>query len=51
MQEGQRYPVRVVRLADFGAFVEFESGVRTLLHISGEEHAGGAAERQAFQHT
>lgn len=34
IQEGQRYPVRVVRLADFGAFVEFESGVRTLLHIS-----------------
>jgi hypothetical protein len=34
-QEGEKYTVKVTRLADFGAFVEFASGVRTLLHISG----------------
>lgn len=42
VQEGQRYTVKVVRLADFGAFVEFSSGVRSLLHISG---AGNVAPR------
>ena len=31
---GQDVPVRVVRLADFGAFVEVEEGVEGLIHIS-----------------
>ena len=35
VQEGEKYTVKVTRLADFGAFVEFPTGARTLLHISG----------------
>ena len=31
---GQDIPVKVVRLADFGAFVEVEEGVEALIHIS-----------------
>ena len=31
---GQDVPVKVVRLADFGAFVELEEGVEALIHIS-----------------
>ncbi|WP_420827976.1 S1 RNA-binding domain-containing protein [Dethiosulfovibrio faecalis] len=31
---GQDIPVKVVRLADFGAFVELEKGVEGLIHIS-----------------
>ncbi|PIE54957.1 MAG: 30S ribosomal protein S1 [Dethiosulfovibrio peptidovorans] len=33
-QKGQDVPVKVVRLADFGAFVELEKGVEGLIHIS-----------------
>ena len=32
--KGQDVPVKVVRLADFGAFVELEEGVEALIHIS-----------------
>mgnify|MGYP002626425967 CR=1 FL=1 len=32
--KGQDVPVKVVRLADFGAFVEVEEGVEALIHIS-----------------
>lgn len=32
--KGQDVPVKVVRLADFGAFVELEKGVEGLIHIS-----------------
>ena len=32
--KGQDVPVKVVRLADFGAFVELEEGVEALVHIS-----------------
>ena len=32
--KGQDIPVKVVRLADFGAFVEVEEGVEALIHIS-----------------
>jgi small subunit ribosomal protein S1 len=33
-EKGQDLPVKVVRLADFGAFVEVEEGVEGLVHIS-----------------
>lgn len=33
-QKGQQVPVKVVRLADFGAFVELEEGIEGLIHIS-----------------
>src|SRR6056297_83765 len=32
--KGQDLPVKVVRLADFGAFVEIEEGIEGLIHIS-----------------
>ena len=32
--KGQDIPVKVVRLADFGAFVEVEEGIEALIHIS-----------------
>ncbi|MBQ7543749.1 MAG: S1 RNA-binding domain-containing protein [Synergistaceae bacterium] len=32
--KGQDVPVKVVRLAEFGAFVELEEGVEALIHIS-----------------
>lgn len=35
---GQDIPVKVVRLADFGAFVEVEEGVEALIHISQLSH-------------
>lgn len=34
IQTGSTIPVKVVRLADFGAFVEIEQGVEGLIHIS-----------------
>lgn len=33
-QKNQEVPVKVVRLADFGAFVELEDGIEGLIHIS-----------------
>lgn len=33
-QINQDYPVKVVRLTDFGAFVELEEGVEGLIHVS-----------------
>ncbi|MCE5201185.1 MAG: S1 RNA-binding domain-containing protein [Synergistaceae bacterium] len=33
-QKDQEVPVKVVRLADFGAFVELEEGIEGLIHIS-----------------
>lgn len=33
-QQGQDVTVRVVKIVDFGAFVEIESGVEGLIHIS-----------------
>lgn len=33
-QVNQDYPVKVVRLTDFGAFVELEQGVEGLIHVS-----------------
>lgn len=33
-QKGMEVPVKVVRIADFGAFVELEEGVEGLIHIS-----------------
>ena len=33
-QEGKRYKCKVVRLMDFGAFLELPNGFQTLLHIS-----------------
>ncbi len=32
--KGQDVPVKVIRLADFGAFVEIETGIEGLIHIS-----------------
>ena len=37
-QPGERYGVKVFKLADFGAFVKFPSGHTTLLHISEIAH-------------
>lgn len=34
MQEGASYKVKVVRLMDYGAFVELPNGFQALLHIS-----------------
>ena len=34
MQEGSVYKVKVVRLMDYGAFVELPNGFQALLHIS-----------------
>lgn len=34
LREIQEVPVKVVRLADFGAFVELEEGIEGLIHIS-----------------
>ena len=34
MQEGAVYKVKVVRLMDYGAFVELPNGFQALLHIS-----------------
>jgi small subunit ribosomal protein S1 len=33
-QQGQDVTVRVVKIVDFGAFVEIESGIEGLIHIS-----------------
>ena len=33
-QEGEVYSVKVVKLLDYGAFVELPNGYQTLLHIS-----------------
>lgn len=38
IREGEVYTVRVVRIMDFGAFVELPSGFQTLLHISEISH-------------
>ena len=34
LQEGSVYKVRVVKLMDYGAFVELPNGFQALLHIS-----------------
>ena len=34
VQEGSVYKVKVVRLMDYGAFVELPNGFQALLHIS-----------------
>ena len=38
LQEGSVYKVRVVKLMDYGAFVELPNGFQALLHISELEH-------------
>ncbi|KAK9811328.1 hypothetical protein WJX72_001896 [[Myrmecia] bisecta] len=38
IKEGERYPVLVVKLMDFGAFVAFPNGMQALLHISEISH-------------
>ena len=45
-QAGQDIPVKVVRLADFGAFVQVEEGVEALIHISqlSRKHVGKPGE-------
>ncbi|GMH37037.1 hypothetical protein BSKO_04910 [Bryopsis sp. KO-2023] len=39
IREGEVYNVKVVRIVDFGAFVELPSGFQTLLHISDLSHS------------
>ena len=38
VQEGSVHKVRVVKLMDYGAFVELPNGFQALLHISELEH-------------
>lgn len=38
MQEGSVHTVKVIRMMDFGAIVEFPSGSSSLLHISQISH-------------
>jgi S1 RNA binding domain protein len=38
VQEGAIYKVRVVRIMDYGAFVELPNGFQALLHISELAH-------------
>lgn len=38
LQEGSVYKVRVVKLMDYGAFVELPNGFQALLHISELAH-------------
>ena len=38
VQEGASYKVKVVRLMDYGAFVELPNGFQALLHISELAH-------------
>ena len=38
MQEGSVHTVKVIRMMDFGAIVEFPSGSNSLLHISQISH-------------
>lgn len=38
LQEGSVHKVRVVKLMDYGAFVELPNGFQALLHISELEH-------------
>lgn len=38
MQEGSVHNVKVIRMMDFGAIVEFPSGSSSLLHISQISH-------------
>lgn len=39
MQEGEVYSVKVVKLLDYGAFVELPNGFQALLHISELSHS------------
>jgi predicted RNA-binding protein with RPS1 domain len=38
VQEGSVHKVRVVKLMDYGAFVELPNGFQALLHVSELEH-------------